>query len=69
MIRLVQLFDHAGDRRVALAGDDAGVLQLIDRFARVYDMALAAIRAGTSLEAFAQAHLSPVQIDYNLLIA
>jgi hypothetical protein len=69
MIRLVQLFDQAGDRRVALAGEDAGALRLIDGYARVYDLALAAIRAGTSLEAFVHVRLSHEQIDYNLLIA
>jgi hypothetical protein len=69
MIRLVQLFDDSGARRVALAGDDAGALRLIDGYPRVYDLALAAIRAGASLEAFVQARLSPEQIDYNLLIA
>jgi hypothetical protein len=69
MIRLVQLFDQAGARRVALAGEDAGALRLIDGYARVYDLALAAIRAGTSLEAFVHVRLSHEQIDYNLLIA
>ena len=68
MIRLVQLFDAAGDRRVALAGEDAGALRLIDGYARVYDLALAAIRAGTPLAAFVHARLSPEQIDYDLLI-
>src|SRR5215207_9551449 len=69
MIRLVQLFDQAGDRRVALAGEDAGTLRLIDGYARVYDLALAAIRAGTQLEAFVRARLSHEQVDYDLLIA
>jgi hypothetical protein len=69
MIRLVQLFDSAGDRRVALAGEDANALRLIDGQARLYDLALAAIRAGTSLEDFALARLSRELIDYDLLIA
>jgi len=69
MIRLVQLFDDAGDRRVALAGEDAGALRLIDGYVRVYDLALAAIRAGTPLAAFVHARLSHEQIDYDLLIA
>ena len=69
MIRLVQLFDDAGARRVALAGADAGALRLIDGSAYVYDLALAAIRADTPLEAFVRARLSHEQIDYNLLIA
>jgi hypothetical protein len=68
MIRLVQLFDDSGDRRVALAGDQAGALRLIDGYARVYDLALAAIRASTPLEAFVQARLSSDQLDYDLLI-
>ena len=69
MIRLVQLFDATGDRRVALAGEDASALQLIDGYARVYDLALAAIRAGTPLAAFVHARLSHERIDYDLLIA
>ena len=69
MIRLVQLFDDAGDRRVALVGEGARALRLIDGYARVYDLALAAIRAGTPLEAFVQARLSQAQIDYDPLIA
>jgi hypothetical protein len=69
MIRLVQLLDAAGDRRVALAGEDAGALHLIAGYARVYDLARAAIRAGTPLEAFVHAHRSHEQIDYDLLIA
>jgi hypothetical protein len=69
MIRLVQLFDQAGARRVALVGEDAGTLRLINGYARVYDMALAAIRAGMSLEAVVQGRVSEEQIDYDLLIA
>ncbi|MDQ2995517.1 MAG: FAH family protein [Chloroflexota bacterium] len=68
-MRLVQLFDDAGARRVALTGDDAGVLRLIDDYARTYDLALAAIRANMPLETFVQPYLSHKQIDYNLLIA
>ena len=69
MIRLVQLCDDAGDRRVALASEDARALRLISGYARVYDLALAAIRAGESLEAFVLAHLSHERADYDRLIA
>jgi hypothetical protein len=69
MIRLVQLFDDAGDRRVALASEDARALRLIAGYARVYDLALAAIRAGEPLEAFVLARLSDDQADYDRLIA
>jgi hypothetical protein len=69
MIRLIQLFDDAGDRRVALVGEAAGQAGLIAGYARVYDLALAAIRAGMPLEAFVQARLSQHEIDYDRLIA
>jgi hypothetical protein len=69
MIRLVQLFDQAGERRIALAGEDPGALRLIDGYARVYDLALAAIRAGTPLQSFIQNSISAQQIDYDALIA
>src|SRR5689334_2916984 len=69
MIRLVQLFDTAGDRRVALVSQATGGPRLIAGYARVYDLALAAIRASAPLEAFAQAHVSHDQIDYDLLLA
>ncbi|HEU5103134.1 MAG TPA: AraD1 family protein [Roseiflexaceae bacterium] len=69
MIRLVQLFDEAGARRVALSSDEAGVLRLIDGYARVYDLVLAAIRADESLEAFVYAHLSRERADYDLAVA
>jgi hypothetical protein len=69
MIRLVQLFDTAGQRRVAQAGVSANALQLIDSYACVYDLALAAIRAGTSLESFVRARLTPEQVDYDRVVA
>jgi hypothetical protein len=69
MIRLIQLFDTSGDRRVALAGQEAGALQLIGSYTCVYDLARAAIRAGRSLESFVQAYLTDEQIDYDLLVA
>lgn len=69
MIRLIQLVDAAGARRVALASDSEGALQLLDGYARVYDLALAAIRAGAPLEAFASAHLSHERADYDLALA
>ena len=69
MIRLVQLFDDAGDRRVALASEDTGGLRLLDDYARVYDLALASIRGGESLETFVRAHLSGERADYDRVLA
>jgi hypothetical protein len=50
-------------------GEAASALQLIDGYARVYDLALAAIRAGQPLEAFVYAHLSHQQADYDRIVA
>jgi hypothetical protein len=69
MIRLVQLLDAAGERRVALASEDTSSLQLIDGYARVYDLALGAIRAGQPLEAFVYTYLSHDWIDYDQAVA
>ncbi len=69
MIRLVQFIDDAGDRRVALSSEDAGMLRLIAGYTRVYDLALAAIRAGVPFAAFVQEHLSHERIDYAQVVA
>jgi hypothetical protein len=69
MLRLVQLFDTDGERRVGVAGEDAARLQLIGGFTRVYEMAQAAIREGVSLEHLARAYLSSHEIDYAQAVA
>ena len=48
MIRLVQLIDEDGARRVAVSNADANALRLIDSYLSVYDLARAAIRAGAA---------------------
>jgi hypothetical protein len=69
MIRLVQYFEANGDRAVALASEQAGVLQVIDGYACVYDLALAAIRAQATLATFVQSRLSRTRVDYDRIIA
>lgn len=69
MIRLVQFQDDNGRRRVALASEDAGTLRLIDGFERVYDMAMAASRAGAKLESIVRASVGNDSIDYARLVA
>ena len=69
MIRLVQFWDEAGARRVALAGEDATALRLVNGYERVYDLALAAIRAGTPLASLVHACLSQERVDYDRIIA
>lgn len=68
-MRLVQFVDTNGDRRVARVDGHSGALQLIDGYARVYDLALAAIRAGEPLAAFLQPHLSRETVDYDRVVA
>jgi hypothetical protein len=69
MIRLVQFYDARGDRRIAVSGEDGNTLRLIDGFARVYDLALAAIRARETLATTVQAHLSQERADYDRVLA
>ncbi len=69
MPRLIQFLDDAGSRRVAVASEDTHSLRLIDGYVCVYDLALAAIRAGAPLTSFVQAHLSSEDADYDRLIA
>jgi hypothetical protein len=69
MIQLVQFLEANGDRAVALAGEQVGALQVIDGYARVYDLALAAIRAGSTLATFVQSRLSRTWVDYDRVIA
>lgn len=67
-MRLVQLLDDHGRRRVATARDGQTALQIIDGYERVYDLAFAAIRAGRRLAEIADAHLSNETLDYERAI-
>ena len=67
--RLVQLHDPAGRRRVAIASDGAELIPLINGYERMYEMALAAIRLGEGLEAFARRHVGEERVSYSAAIA
>jgi len=69
MIQLVQFFEATGDRAVAVIDEKAGVLRLIDGYASVYELALAAIRAQETLASFVQSRLSRTSVDYDGVIA
>src|SRR5262249_19473259 len=69
MIQLVQFLDANGDRAIALVSEQPGVLQVIDGYARVYDLALAAIRAHSTLATFVLSRLSRTWVDYDRVIA
>jgi hypothetical protein len=69
MIQLVQFLQANGDRAIALASEQPGLLRVIDGYARVYDLALAAIRAHETLATFVQSRLSRSSVDYDRVIA
>src|SRR5215213_10257999 len=69
MIRLVQFFEADGNRAVALVSERVDELRVIEGYARVYDLALAAIRARQSLATFVQAHLSRTSVEYERIIS
>ena len=69
MIRLVQFFQVNGDRAVALVSEQPGVLQVIEGYACVYDLALAAIRARETLAIFVQSRLSRTSLEYDPIMA
>jgi hypothetical protein len=69
MIRLIQYFEANGDRAIARISEQAGVLRVIDGYASVYDLALAAIRARETLATFVQSRLSGTPVDYDRMIA
>jgi len=68
MIRLVQYFEANGDRAVALVSEQAGLLRVIDGYACIYDLALAAIHAQEPLVSFVQSRLSRTSVDYDRVI-
>jgi len=67
-VRLVQFLDEMGSRRVAVAGEDGAWLTLVEGHRSVYDLALAAIAAGRSLEAELRAAGSGPTVDYEAVV-
>ena len=66
-MRLVQFKEHSGARRVA-ASDDGKTLRVLAGVACTYDLALAAARTNTSLEALAKTRLGAETISYDEVI-
>src|SRR6185437_12821037 len=61
--RLVQLVSPGGERLVSLV--DEPLLRIIDGYASVYELALAALAAGEPLPTFAQAHVGGRSAPYD----
>lgn len=66
-MRLVQFTDRSGTRRVA-ASDDGKTLRVLVGVTRTYDLALAAARANTSLEALAKTKVGTETASYDEII-
>ena len=64
IMNLVQFKDSNGARRVGVPTKDGNSLQIVDRFASVYDLAFEALRAGTPLAETVEAHLSELTESY-----
>ena len=63
-MRLVQFTDRSGARRVA-ASDDGKTLRVLAGVPRVFDLALAAARANSSLESAAKAKIGAETVSYD----
>jgi len=66
-LRLVQFTDRSGGRRVA-ASDDGKTLRVLNGVARIYELALAAARANSSLESAAKAKIGAETLSYDEVI-
>ena len=66
-MRLVQFTDRSGGRRVA-ASDDGKTLRVLNGVARIYELALAAARANSSLESAAKAKIGAETLSYDEVI-
>ena len=66
-MRLVQFTDRSGARRVA-ASDDGKTLRVLAGVACTYDLALAAARTNTSLEALARTRIGVETVSYDEVI-
>lgn len=66
-MRLVQFTDRSDIRRVA-ASDDGKTLRILDGISRTYDLALAAAREGTSLQALASKKIGKETASYDEIV-
>jgi hypothetical protein len=67
-LRLVQFTDAHGARRVGVPDEAGRTLALLAETASVYELARAAIEAGSSLEALARSRLSGARADYEAIV-
>lgn len=68
-MRLVQFAGRDGARRVGVVSDDGAYLQVVRGVRQLYDLTLAAVRDGQSLEAAVKVRLADDREDYSAAIA
>jgi hypothetical protein len=68
-VRVVQFAGRDGARRVGVVSDDERVLRVVRGAQRTYDLAIEAIRSGTTLQALLEQRLSADHEDYAGVIA
>jgi hypothetical protein len=66
-VRLVQFFRENGARCVGMVAEDGHLLP-VNRFASVYEMALASIRNGVTLASVTEGNLSGERLDYDAAV-
>ena len=69
VLRLVQIRDDKGQRRVGVPSEDGATLSLVQGTATTYQLALDAIAAGQGLEALVRSRLGQETADYAAAIA
>lgn len=67
-MRLVQFWDEDNSRRIGLVAEDGVTLRVVTEFETVYELALAADRAQSTLATLVQVNLSGETADYAQLI-
>ncbi len=68
-MRLIQFSPGDGARAVGVVSEDGLSVQVIQKFSRVYDLALEADRLGVSLAQVAADGVGPERVDYDSLVA
>src|ERR1700732_5374671 len=68
VMNLVQFKDARGDRRVGIPSKDGSELRILNGFSSVYDLALAALKAGRTLAELAETQLSERTEAYDAVV-
>lgn len=68
-MRYVQFQDRAGARKVGVVAEDGSTLKILSNCERMYELAQAAARSGTSIDALASRHIGPATERYDDVVS